>query len=163
MSEKKPIFRTRECHRCGWAHIQLRTIYGRKPDKNDPLLLQEYCPICNKRLVEGDGTEDFEGCAIALRDKIYNEHIKGNEKREAWYAKMCKIEWSENDDEDDEEDDDDDGFIFGNMPKCPTCGTTNIRRIRTSEKLGNAIMWGLYGNKRRQQFECLNPNCRYRW
>ena len=48
-------------------------------------------------------------------------------------------------------------------PKCPTCGSTNIRHISSTERGINAVMFGFFGNKRKCQFECLNPNCRYRW
>ena len=47
--------------------------------------------------------------------------------------------------------------------KCPTCGCPNVHRISSTEKLGNAMAFGFFGNKRKQQFECMNPNCRYRW
>ena len=50
-----------------------------------------------------------------------------------------------------------------NLPKCPTCGSTNIRHISSTERGVNAVMFGFFGNKRKCQFECLNPNCRYRW
>lgn len=50
-----------------------------------------------------------------------------------------------------------------NIPKCPTCGSTNIRHISSTERGVNAVMFGFFGNKRKCQFECLNPNCRYRW
>lgn len=50
-----------------------------------------------------------------------------------------------------------------NLPKCPTCGSTNIRHISSAERGVNAVMFGFFGNKRKCQFECLNPNCRYRW
>lgn len=50
-----------------------------------------------------------------------------------------------------------------NLPKCPTCGSTNIRHISSVERGVNAVLFGLLGNKRKCQFECLNPNCRYRW
>lgn len=50
-----------------------------------------------------------------------------------------------------------------NLPKCPTCGSTNIRHISSTERGINAVMFGFFGNKRKCQFECLNPNCRYRW
>jgi len=49
------------------------------------------------------------------------------------------------------------------MPKCPTCGSENIRRISQNERAGNALIFGLYGNKRKYQFECLNPSCGYKW
>lgn len=50
-----------------------------------------------------------------------------------------------------------------NKPQCPTCGSTNIRHISSAERGVNAVMFGFFGNKRKCQFECLNPNCRYRW
>lgn len=49
------------------------------------------------------------------------------------------------------------------IPKCPTCGSTNIRHISLTERGVNAVVFGFFGNKRKCQFECLNPNCRYRW
>jgi len=49
------------------------------------------------------------------------------------------------------------------IPKCPTCGSTNIKRISALERGTNAAIFGLYGNKRRYQFECLNPSCGYKW
>lgn len=49
------------------------------------------------------------------------------------------------------------------IPHCPLCGTDNIRRISSSAKVGNTLAFGIYGNKRKKQFECLNPNCRYKF
>ena len=45
--------------------------------------------------------------------------------------------------------------------KCPTCGSTHTRKISSSEKVGNIIAFGIYGNKRRKQFKCLD--CSYMW
>lgn len=53
--------------------------------------------------------------------------------------------------------------VEDNLPKCPTCGSTNIRQISSTERGVNAVMFGFFGNKRKCQFECLNPNCKYRW
>ncbi len=50
-----------------------------------------------------------------------------------------------------------------NLPKCPTCGSTNIRHISATERGVNAFMFGIFGTKRKHQFECQNPNCKYRW
>lgn len=47
--------------------------------------------------------------------------------------------------------------------KCPTCGCPKIRRISSTEKVVNTMAFGFFGNKRKKQFECLNPNCKYRW
>lgn len=50
-----------------------------------------------------------------------------------------------------------------NLPKCPTCGSTNIRHISSTERGVNTVMFGIFGNKRKCQFECQNPQCKYRW
>ena len=49
------------------------------------------------------------------------------------------------------------------IPKCPTCGCTEIRKISATEKAVNIGIFGLLGNKRKYQFECLNPACKYKW
>lgn len=49
------------------------------------------------------------------------------------------------------------------LPKCPICGGTDVRRISSAEKVGNAMAFGVFGNKRKKQFLCLNPNCKYMW
>jgi hypothetical protein len=48
-------------------------------------------------------------------------------------------------------------------PRCPTCGGTNIRKMGTGEKIVNTLAWGVFGNKRKQQYECQNPKCLFRW
>ena len=48
-----------------------------------------------------------------------------------------------------------------NVPKCPTCGSTNIKKISTSSKVFGAAMFGLFSKTARSQFEC--QNCHYKW
>ena len=48
-----------------------------------------------------------------------------------------------------------------NTPKCPTCGSTNIRKISATKKIGGALGFGLFSKTARSQFECLN--CKYKW
>lgn len=50
-----------------------------------------------------------------------------------------------------------------NIPKCPTCGSTNIRKITATEKAAGVVIFGLFSNKRKYQFECQNPKCKYKW
>lgn len=45
-----------------------------------------------------------------------------------------------------------------NKPKCQICGSTNIKRITTTEKVVNVAMFGLLGNKRKYQWHCNNCN-----
>lgn len=48
-----------------------------------------------------------------------------------------------------------------NIPKCPVCGSTNIKRIATSKKIIGASLFGLFSNTARSQFEC--SNCKYKF
>lgn len=48
-----------------------------------------------------------------------------------------------------------------NKPKCPTCGSTNIKRISDVRKAAHALTFGLFSATARSQFECLN--CHYKW
>ena len=41
-----------------------------------------------------------------------------------------------------------------NIPKCPTCGSTNIKKISASSKVFGAAMFGLFSKTARSQFEC---------
>lgn len=48
-----------------------------------------------------------------------------------------------------------------NVPKCPTCGSTNIEKISTTSKVVGATMFGLLSKTARSQFKC--KNCGYKW
>lgn len=48
-----------------------------------------------------------------------------------------------------------------NTPKCPTCNSTDIKKISTTSKVTNIAMFGLLGNKRKKTFHC--NNCGYEW
>ena len=48
-----------------------------------------------------------------------------------------------------------------NVPKCPTCGSTNIRKISASRKMLGAIGFGLLSKTARSQWEC--SNCGNKW
>ena len=48
-----------------------------------------------------------------------------------------------------------------NVPKCPTCGSTNIKRISSLSRAAHGFAFGLLSKTARSQFEC--KNCRYKW
>lgn len=48
-----------------------------------------------------------------------------------------------------------------NKPKCPTCGSTNVKKISTVSKVAGASMFGLFSKTARSQFKC--GNCGYKW
>lgn len=48
-----------------------------------------------------------------------------------------------------------------NKPKCPTCNSTNIKKISGTAKVVGAVAFGLFSKTARSQFEC--ENCGYKW
>ena len=45
--------------------------------------------------------------------------------------------------------------------KCPTCGSTNVKRISDTKKATHAIAFGIYSKTAFSQFEC--EDCHYKW
>lgn len=48
-----------------------------------------------------------------------------------------------------------------NLPKCPTCQSTNIRKIGGLERGTSVFTFGLFSNKINKTFKC--NNCGYSW
>ncbi len=48
-----------------------------------------------------------------------------------------------------------------NVPKCPTCGSTNVSKISTTSKVVGGAMFGLFSKTALSQFKC--NNCGYKW
>ncbi len=47
------------------------------------------------------------------------------------------------------------------IPRCPTCGSTNLRKITTGQKALSVWAFGLLSQKVKRQFKC--NNCGYEW
>lgn len=47
------------------------------------------------------------------------------------------------------------------VPKCPTCGSTNIRKISGVERGASIAVFGLFSKKINKSFKC--GNCGYTW
>ena len=47
------------------------------------------------------------------------------------------------------------------VPKCPTCGSTNIRKISTGERMVSVGILGLFSKKINKSFKC--NKCGYTW
>ena len=48
-----------------------------------------------------------------------------------------------------------------NTPKCPTCNSTNIKKISSLSRAAHGYAFGLFSKTARSQFEC--KNCGYKW
>jgi predicted RNA-binding Zn-ribbon protein involved in translation (DUF1610 family) len=53
-------------------------------------------------------------------------------------------------------------YAESNLPKCPTCGSTNIRKISASSKVGKAVLFGIFAaGAISKTFKC--NKCGYQW
>ena len=48
-----------------------------------------------------------------------------------------------------------------NKPKCPTCSSTNIKKISGLSKAGSVAMWGIFSRKVHKQWHC--DSCGSEW
>ena len=48
-----------------------------------------------------------------------------------------------------------------NVPKCPTCQSSDLKKISMTSKAVNTMMFGFLGTKRNKTFHC--NNCGYEW
>ena len=48
-----------------------------------------------------------------------------------------------------------------NVPKCPTCDSTNIQKIGTGERVASVAMLGIFSKKINKSFKC--KNCGFTW
>ena len=49
-----------------------------------------------------------------------------------------------------------DSAFYANIPKCPTCGSTNIRKISGVERGASILTFGLFSKKINKTFKCQN-------
>jgi hypothetical protein len=48
-----------------------------------------------------------------------------------------------------------------NIPKCPTCQSSNVKKIGNLERAGSVAMLGIFSKKINKSFKC--QNCGYTW
>jgi hypothetical protein len=92
------------------------------------------------------GKLDSDVTKAATTERKYWESPEGVEEQnritDRWYAKQNAQK-------------------FSTGPKCPTCGSTNIRKISTGERMVSVGMLGLFSKKINKSFKC--NACGYTW
>ena len=92
------------------------------------------------------GKLDSEVSKAAVEKRECSESPEGVEEQnritDRWYAKQNAQK-------------------FSTGPKCPTCGSTNIRKISTGERMVSVGMLGLFSKKINKSFKC--NSCGYTW
>lgn len=92
---------------------------------------------------------------IAMNDLRNTDVIAYKEKIAQYKAEFEKTHAPLSDDEND---------IYkqpSNLPKCPTCNSTNIKKISAVSKAGGMFMFGIFSKTAKSQFQC--EDCGYKW
>lgn len=49
------------------------------------------------------------------------------------------------------------------IPKCPTCGSTDISKISSLNRTASIVGFGILSKKIGKQWQCNNPGCKHLW
>lgn len=94
------------------------------------------CPNCEKMY------RDFDQYCLVCRYKL--QYIEGTEKVE-YCPEPHELM----------------GNSGENIPKCPTCQSTNIRKMSAVESGASIFAFGIFSKKINKTFKC--SNCGYTW
>lgn len=134
-----------------------------------------YCPKCGNQGIYENGNEICQYCGTKelptkydwdkwlfggeypnnLDEIIFNEYIKDNplfdeniyEQREGKEKLLQQVSLDKQREQ--------------NIPKCPTCGSTNVKHISTLNRAVSIGVFGLFSSKIGKNYECLN--CKMKW
>lgn len=134
-----------------------------------------YCPKCGNQGIYENGNEICQYCGTKelptkydwdkwlfggeypnnLDEIIFNEYIKDNplfdeniyEQREGKEKLLQQASLDKQKEQ--------------NTPKCPTCGSTNVKHISTLNRAVSIGVFGLFSSKIGKNYECLN--CKSKW
>ena len=122
-----------------------------KKEVKDSLI---FCPVCGNELhkKENINNDYFHRCPICGKEYLceMNHCIECGYKTKAYDSQMLKLK-----------EDMESNKHKKCIPQCPTCRSTNLKRITATQKASNAVLFVLFGNKRKKQFHC--NNCGYEW
>ena len=119
----------------------------------------EKCNCCNTNLLPTPYTmnEYLFGNSIDVNidKKIFDEYIKGNSQfdEELYRSRINKEKLLQQASLDKQREQ--------NKPKCPTCGSTNVKHISTLNRAVSIGVFGLFSSKIGKNYECLN--CKMKW
>lgn len=114
--------------------------------------MPKYCPKCGHSF-----PEDWDECNECEVELVYEEKdriIELSEIDKKYYDYKSRVYMDEECSQREIKDE-------VNVPKCPTCGSTNIEKISSFDKAAGAVMFGLFSKTARSQFKC--KNCGYKW
>lgn len=105
------------------------------PVEKNIQLSNDVCPLCNnKEHIENKGRDTCAICGYVFNAEEYKKE---------------NPDWNYG------------SNVSSNFPHCPTCGSTNLKKISTTSKAVNTVAFGIFGTKRHKTFHC--NNCGYEW
>lgn len=140
------------CTKCGHGYAG----YG---DDSDPIYLK--CRFCNGKVIQIDKTGE-EVLYIMCKDENYLENFTkkyiGDTFSEEAYNHRLQMIKKENE-----------ALRRSqtikqptqNVPKCPTCGSLNVKPISGVERTASVGFFGLFSKKINKSYKC--GNCGYTW
>lgn len=100
---------------------------------------EEFCLLCDI-----NGGKDFKKAMIDLKEK---DIIEFNLKMSQFKAQIAQEQSSK--------------IQTSSKPKCPTCNSTNLKKISTTSKVASVAMWGIFSQKAKKTWHC--NKCGYEW
>lgn len=133
-----------------------------------------YCPVCGD-IDLGIEQDKEHKCLYCNHETIITKYSLEEYFKNRTGVKQILKEFAKNSPEFDEElarkrEEENDKVLHGrgtpmssqqNVPKCPTCGSTNIKHITTLNRAVSVGILGLLSGKIGKNYECLN--CKAKW
>lgn len=119
----------------------------------------EYCPICADKLENINFPfEDLKILTSISNDvrlyqsmiQLYNDDIIEYELKMSQFKTQYEQQESIKQMQEEK-----------NIPKCPTCGSTNIEKISACKKIGGGMLFGLFSSDVRNTMHCRD--CGAKW
>jgi Zn finger protein HypA/HybF involved in hydrogenase expression len=130
------------------------------PDDYNKKLDQLICPFCNNKLIDtGFPVEDFHliGKATDWNRQVLDLMMELHDKDLIEYQlklNQFKLQQEQHEAIIEHERE-------SNRPHCPTCGSTNIKKITGTERATSVIGLGIFSNKINKSYKCLK--CKSTW
>ena len=112
------------------------------------------CPRCRKMIHERDRKCSycgFDGISSYISATKRSEKEIRKKQQEKWNKAIHKAM----------ESDKENNIPKSPVPKCPTCSSTNIKKIGSVNKTVSIALFGIFSSKIGKQFQCLE--CDYKW
>lgn len=132
------------CPHCGYP-LKNGDLNIKNSDLNCEIKIElngKICPICKSQdMINNHGSIACARCGYVLE-------IADKKQHDQYIEQLMKSKAKEE-------------IIQSTIPKCPTCGSINIKKISITSRAIGAGLFGLYSKTARSQFKC--DDCGYKW